>query len=61
MKDYVVIVNLASEAIALGADSEQEAKDKALLIIAEQYGDSVANDATYELEGEGNELHARAD
>jgi hypothetical protein len=52
MKDYVVIVNLASEAIALGADSEQEAKDKALLIIAEQYGDSVANDATYELEGE---------
>jgi hypothetical protein len=53
MKDYVIVVKLASEAIALGADSEQEAKDKALLIIAGQYGDSVANDATYEIEREG--------
>jgi hypothetical protein len=52
MKDYVVVVELSNEVISLGADSGQEAKDKARLIIAEQYGESVANDATYEVEGE---------
>jgi hypothetical protein len=52
MKDYVVIVKLASEAIALEAESEQEAKDRALSIMVEEYGESVANDATYEVEGE---------
>jgi hypothetical protein len=52
MKEYVVIVTLASEAISLGADNDSEAVSRAKLIIAEQYGDSVANDATYEVEGE---------
>ncbi len=52
MKDYVVLVTLKNEAILSGADSDSEALSRAKLIIAEQYGDSVANDATYELEGE---------
>lgn len=52
MKDYVVMVKLASEAIALEAESVQEAKDKALSIMIEQYGESVANDASYEVESE---------
>ncbi len=52
MKEYVVLVTLKNEAILLGADSDSEALSRAKLIIAEQYGDSVANDATYELEGE---------
>ena len=50
MKNYTVIVTLSSEAILLGADNDSEALSKAKLIIAEEYGDSVANDATYELE-----------
>ena len=54
VNDYTVIVNLAPEAITLGADSEDEAIARGRAIIAEQYGDSVANDATYQLEGEGN-------
>ncbi len=52
MKDYVVMVKLDSEAIALEAESVQEAKDKALTIKIEQYGESVANDAFYEVESE---------
>ncbi len=52
MNNYVVTVKLASEAIALEAESEQEAKDKALLIMIEEYGKSVAYDASYEVEGE---------
>lgn len=52
MKDYVVIVKLSSEAIALEAESVQEAKDKALSIMIEQYGESLANDASYEVESE---------
>lgn len=52
MRDYLVIVKLASEAIALEAESVQEAKDKALSIMIEQYGESVANDASYEVESE---------
>lgn len=52
MKDYVVIVKLSNEAIALEAESVQEAKDKALSIMIEQYGESVANDASYEVESE---------
>ena len=47
MKDYTVIVRLKSEAISLGADNQDEAVSKAWDIIAEQYGQSVANDATY--------------
>lgn len=46
----MVVVKLSSEAISLGADSEQEAKDKARLIIAEQYSEGVSNDATYKVE-----------
>jgi hypothetical protein len=53
MNNYVVTVKLASEAIALEAESVQEAKDKALSIMIEQYGQSVAYDASYEAEGEG--------
>jgi hypothetical protein len=52
MKDYTVLVTLRGEAISLGADNDSEAVSRAKLIIAEQYGDSVANDATYEVEGE---------
>jgi hypothetical protein len=52
MNNYVVIVTLSSEAIALEAESVQKAKDKALSIMIEQYGESVANDATYEVESE---------
>jgi hypothetical protein len=50
MKNYTVIVTLSSEAILLGADNDNEALSKAKLIIAEQYGNSIASDATYELE-----------
>jgi hypothetical protein len=53
MDSYVVTVKLATEAILLSAESEQEAKDKALAIMIEQYGQSVAYDASYEVEGEG--------
>jgi hypothetical protein len=53
MNSYVVIVKLATEAILLSAESVQEAKDKALSIMIEQYGESVAYDASYEVEGEG--------
>ena len=52
MNSYVVTVKLATEAILLSADSEQEAKDKALAIMIEEYGKSVAYDASYEVEGE---------
>jgi hypothetical protein len=52
VKDYTVIVTLSAEAISLGADTDTEALGRARLIIAEQYGDSVANDATYEIEVE---------
>lgn len=51
MKDYVVIVKLASEAIALEAESAKEAKAKALSIMIEQYSQSVAYDASYEIAG----------
>lgn len=54
MNNYVVTVKLASEAIALEAESVQEAKDRALSIMSEEYGESVANDASYEVESEGN-------
>jgi hypothetical protein len=54
VKDYVVVVELSTEVISLGAESEQEAKDKARLIIAEQYSEGVSNDATYEVEGLSN-------
>jgi hypothetical protein len=52
MNSYVVTVKLATEAIALEAESVQEAKDRALSIMIEEYGESVAYDASYEVEGE---------
>lgn len=53
VSDYIVVATLAPEAISLGADNKEEAIAKARAIITEQYGESVANDATYQLEGEG--------
>jgi hypothetical protein len=53
MKDYTVLVDLKGESISLGADNSKQAIAKAIEIIKEQYGDSVANDATYKVEGEG--------
>lgn len=50
MKDYLVLVTLSQEAISLGADNQEEAIKKAKAIIAEQYGESVANDANYQTE-----------
>ena len=52
MKDYIVVATLAPEAISLGADNKEEAIARARAIITEQYGESVANDATYQLEGD---------
>ena len=52
MSDYLVLVTLSQEAISLGAESKEEAIKKAKAIIAEEYGESVANDATYETKGE---------
>ena len=51
MSDYLVLVTLSQEAISLGAESKEEAIEKAKAIIAEEYGESVANDATYETKG----------
>jgi hypothetical protein len=49
MKDYAVVVTLAEEAIILGANTDKEALSKAKQIIVEQYGESVASDATYKI------------
>ena len=50
MRDYVVLVTLKDEAIALEAETQSEAIHRAKLIIEEQYGKSVSDDATYEVE-----------
>lgn len=50
-KDFTVIADLKSEAISLGASNEEEALSMARAIIAEQYGQSVADDATFTVEG----------
>ena len=52
MSEYVVVVKLMDEAISLGAGSKEEAISKAREIIAEQYSEGVAKDATYTIEGE---------
>lgn len=49
MNEYEVVVTLAQEGILMGAENDQEALTRAKQIIAEQYGDSVAKDATYEV------------
>lgn len=48
--DYVVLVNLKGEAISLDASSSDEAIARAREVIKSQYGESVANDATYSVE-----------
>lgn len=53
MSDFTVLIDLKGEAISLGADSPSEALERARAIIAEQYGQGVANDATYKIEREG--------
>ena len=50
VNDYTILVDLKGEAITLGADNPSEAISKARNIIAEQYGDSVANEAIYSLD-----------
>lgn len=54
MKEYVVIVKLGDEAIALTADNEQHAIERAKDIIAEQYGYDLSRSKTisYEVESE---------
>ena len=54
-KDFTVIADLKSEAITLGASNSEEALTMARAIIAEQYGQGVADDATFTIEGEGND------
>jgi hypothetical protein len=51
--DYVVLVDLKGEAISLDASNKEEAIAKAKETIKYQYGESVARDAIYTLEGEG--------
>jgi hypothetical protein len=52
MNDYTVLVDLKGESISLGANNSKQAIAQAIEIIKEQYGDSVADDATYTVEGE---------
>jgi hypothetical protein len=47
MKDYIVLVDFAGESISLSAKDSDEAVEMAKSIIAEEYGDSVADDATF--------------
>ena len=49
MNDYVVLVDLKGEAISLGADNNEQAIAQAKEIIKEQYGESVAKDASYSI------------
>lgn len=49
MKEYLVIVKLMSEAISLGAEDDNSALERARQIIAEEYSESVAKDASYEV------------
>ena len=49
--EYVVVVDLGSEAIALEADDEADAIKRAKSIIAETYcSDTLADTAHYEVE-----------
>jgi hypothetical protein len=49
MKDFTVLVDLKGEAISLEAISNSEAIARAREIITEQYGESVAKDASYSI------------
>lgn len=50
MKDFTVLVDLKGEAISLEAMSNSEAIARAREIITEQYGESVAKDASYAID-----------
>ena len=52
MKDFTVLVDFKGEAVSLGADNVSDALERVRVIISEQYGQSVANDATYKIEKE---------
>ena len=47
MKEYIVLVDFAGESISLSAENSEDAVRLAKDIIAEQYSDSVADDATF--------------
>jgi hypothetical protein len=49
MKDFIVLVDFAGESISLSAKDSDEAVEMAKNIIAEEYGDSVADDATFKV------------
>ena len=49
-KDFTVLVNLKGEAISLEAIDDSEAITRAREIVAEQYGESVAKDASYSID-----------
>jgi multidrug efflux pump subunit AcrB len=49
MKNYVVLVDFAGESISLSAKDNEEAIRLAKDIITEEYGDSVADDATFKV------------
>jgi hypothetical protein len=49
MGQYVVLVDFAGEAISLSAENNEDAIRLAKDIIAEQYSDSVADDATFKV------------
>lgn len=48
-KDFEVIVKLGEESILLGADTEEEAIERAKQIIAEQYGERLSQLSNYYL------------
>jgi hypothetical protein len=47
MKEYIVLVDFAGESISLSAKDSDEAVEMAKNIIAEEYSESVAGDATF--------------
>ena len=49
MKNYVVLVDFAGESIVLTAENNEEAIKMAKDIISEEYGYSVADDATFKV------------
>jgi hypothetical protein len=49
MGQYIVLVDFAGESISLSAENNEDAIRLAKDIIAEEYGDSVADDATFKV------------
>ena len=49
MEQYVVLVDFAGEAISLSAENNEDAIKLAKDIITEEYGDSIADDATFKV------------